>query len=194
MVYGYARVSTRGQQKDGNSLDAQKQALKEHGATKIFVDGFTGTKLERPEFDKLLATLKSGDTLIVTKLDRFARTVSQASELITNLIDAGVTVNVLNLGVLSNDSVSILMRNILLSFAQFERDMIVERTQEGKAIAKANAEARGEKFVEGRPKKFDQDKIDIALEMLRTKSYSQVSKVTGISKSTLIRAKKQASV
>ncbi len=194
MVYGYARVSTKGQQKDGNSLDAQKQALKEHGATKIFVDGFTGTKLERPEFDKLLATLKSGDTLIVTKLDRFARTVSQASELITNLIDAGVTVNVLNLGVLSNDSVSILMRNILLSFAQFERDMIVERTQEGKAIAKANAEARGEKFVEGRPKKFDQDKIGIALEMLKTKSYSQVSKVTGISKSTLIRAKKQASV
>ena len=192
MVYGYARVSTKGQQRDGNSLDAQKQALIDHGATKIFVDGFTGTKLERPEFDKLLSSLESGDTLIVTKLDRFARTVSQASELITKLIDAGVTVNVLNLGVLSNDSVSTLMRNILLSFAQFERDMIVERTAEGKAIAKANAESRGEKFIEGRPKKFDQEKIEIALEMLKTKSYTQVSKVTGISKSTLIRARKQA--
>ena len=92
--------------------------------------------MERPELDKLLNQIHDGDTLIVTKLDRFARSVSQASNLITMLVDKNVKVNVLNLGILDNSSVSILMRNILLSFAQFERDMIVERTQEGKAIAR----------------------------------------------------------
>ncbi len=192
MIYGYARVSTKGQQNNGNSLEAQKKALKENGATKIYTDSFTGTKLDRPQFDLLREELKDGDTLIVTKLDRFARTVSQASELITELIDKGVKVNVLNLGVLSNDSVSTLMRNVLLCFAQFERDMIVERTSEGKAIARANAAAKGEKFKEGRPKKFNEIKIDAALELLKTKSYSEVTNITGISKSTLIRAKKQA--
>lgn len=191
MIYGYARVSTRGQQRDGNSLDAQKRALKENGATKIYIDGFTGTKLERPEFEKLLKELKAGDTLIVTKLDRFARTVSQASQLITDLIDKGIKVNVLNLGMLSNDSVSTLMRNVLLAFAQFERDMIVERTQEGKAIAKAKAEAQGVRFIEGRPKKFDQKKIEVALKLLENSSYTEVANITGISKSTLIRAKKE---
>lgn len=191
MVRGYIRVSTRGQARDGNSIEAQKKELTAAGATKLYIDSFTGTKTERPQFDKLLSELQEGDTLVVTKLDRFARTVSQASEIITDLIDKGITVNVLNLGVLSNSSVSTLMRNVLLSFAQFERDMIVERTQEGKAIAKAKAEANGEKFIEGRPKKYDQKKIDAALDLLKTKSYSEVTNITGISKSTLIRAKKE---
>ena len=136
MIYGYARVSTKGQSANGNSLKAQEKLLKENGAEIIFTDSFTGTKIDRPEFDKLLEVISEGDTLVVTKLDRFARSVSQASELITNLIDQGIKVNVLNLGVLDNSSVSTLMRNVLLSFAQFERDMIVERTQEGKEIAR----------------------------------------------------------
>lgn len=193
MVYGYARVSTKGQAKDGNSLDAQTAALLANGATPetIYVDSFTGTKMDRPKFTELRKVLKSGDTLIVTKLDRFARSVGQASELITEMIDNGITVNVLNLGVLSNDSVSTLMRNVLLSFAQFERDMIVQRTSEGKAVARANAEAKGEKFIEGRPEKYDKDQIIHALELLSNHSYAQVTKLTGISKSTLIRAKKK---
>lgn len=186
MVYGYARVSTKGQEKNGNSLEQQEQLLKDNGADKIYIDSFTGTKLERPEFNKLLDVLVDGDTLIVTKLDRFARSVSQASDLITSLIDKGITVNVLNLGVLSNNSVSTLMRNVLLSFAQFERDMIVERTQEGKAIAKQNPN-----FVEGRPKKYGKEQIKHALELLDEHSYKEVEQLTGISKSTLIRAKRE---
>lgn len=186
MVYGYARVSTKGQEKNGNSLEQQEQLLKDNGADKIYIDSFTGTKLERPEFNKLLDVLVDGDTLIVTKLDRFARSVSQASDLITSLIDKGITVNVLNLGVLSNNSVSTLMRNVLLSFAQFERDMIVERTQEGKAIAKQNPN-----FVEGRPKKYGKEQIKHALELLEEHSYKEVEQLTGISKSTLIRAKRE---
>jgi len=148
MIYGYARVSTKGQAKDGNSLEAQTEALRSAGAETIFVDSFTGTKMDRPEFSKLMKLLKESDTLIVSKLDWFARSVGKASNLITTLIDRGVTVNVLNLGILSNDSVSTLMRNILLSFAQFERDMIVQRTQEGKAIAKLDPHPN---FREGRP-------------------------------------------
>lgn len=186
MIFGYARVSTKGQAKDGNSLEAQEKLLKESGAEKIFVDSFTGTKLERPEFDKLLNQINSGDTLIVTKLDRFARSVTQASDLITKLIDRGITVNVLNLGILSNSSVSTLMRNVLLSFAQFERDMIVERTSEGKAIAKQKPD-----FREGRPPLYKKKQIEHALEMLANHSYKQVEELTGISKSTLIRAKRK---
>lgn len=186
MIYGYARVSTKGQAKDGNSLDAQERQLRENGAEEIFIESFTGVKMERPELDKLLERVQDRDTLIVTKLDRFARSVSQASNLITMLIDKGVRVNVLNLGILDNSSVSTLMRNILLSFAQFERDMIVERTQEGKAIARQR-----EDFREGRPKKYGRKQIVHALELLERHSYKQVEEITGISKSTMIRAKKE---
>lgn len=183
MVYGYARVSTKGQAKDGNGLEAQVNILKEHGATEIFTDSFTGTKMDRPEFDKLLNKINQGDILVVAKLDRFARSVSQASELITNLIDKGIKVDVANLGILDNSSVSTLMRNILLCFAQFERDMIVERTQEGKAIAKLKPD-----YKEGRPKIYSKKQILHALSLLDTMSYKQVEETTGISKSTLIRA------
>lgn len=186
MIYGYCRVSTKGQAKDGNSLEAQQNTLKENGAEILYIDSFTGTKMDRPELDKLLSKLQAGDMLIVTKLDRFARSVSQATELITNLIDKGIKVNILNLGVLDNSSMSTLMRNILLSFAQFERDMIVERTQEGKAIARQKPD-----FKEGRPKIYGKKQIEHALSLLDTNSYKQVEEITGISKSTLIRAKRK---
>lgn len=185
MIFGYARVSTKTQARDGNSLEGQIQALKDAGAEEIYEDAFSGTKMERPEFEKLRLKLRKGDTLIVTKLDRLARSVSQASGLITELIDQGVTINVLNLGILSNDSMNTLLRNILLAFAQFERDMIVQRTQEGKAVAKATNPS----FKEGRPRKWDDDQLEHAMNLLQSHSYSQVVKLTGISKSTLIREK-----
>lgn len=191
MVYGYARVSTKGQAKDGNSLDAQREALTNAGAEVIYQDSFTGTKMNRPEFEKLISKVERGDTIIVTKLDRFARSCSQASAIITDLIQNGVTVNVLNIGILSNSSMSSLLTNVLLAFAQFERDMIVERTTEGKAIAKAKAAERGEKFKEGRPKMYSDSKIDKALDLLESSTYKEVTDLTGISKSTLIRAKRQ---
>lgn len=185
MIFGYARVSTKTQARDGNSLDGQIQALKDAGAEKIYKDTFSGTKMDRPEFEKLRMKLRKGDTLIVTKLDRLARSVSQASGLITELIDQGVIIHVLNLGILSNDSMNTLMRNILLAFAQFERDMIVQRTQEGKAVARAT----DPNFREGRPRKWDNEQLEHAMDLLQDHSYSQVVKLTGISKSTLIREK-----
>ena len=186
MIYGYARVSTKGQAKDGNSLEAQEKALRESGSNEIYVDAFTGTKTDRPEFDKLMNKIQKGDTLIVTKLDRFARSMSQGSELVSDLIERGIKVYILNIGVMDNTPSSKLIRNVFFAFAEFERDMIVERTMEGKAIAKQNPD-----FREGRPKKYSRKQIEHALELLDNNSYKQVEDLTGISKSTLIRAKKK---
>ena len=186
MIYGYARVSTKGQAKDGNSLESQTEILRENGAVKIYSDSFTGTKTDRPEFNKLLEVLKPGDTLMATKLDRFARSMTQGSELVNELIHRGIKVNILNIGMMDNTPASKLIRNIFFSFAEFERDMIVERTQEGKAIAKTK-----EGFKEGRPKKHTKEQLDHALSMLSVnggdKSYTEVERLLGISKSTLIR-------
>ena len=187
MIYGYARVSTKGQAKDGNSLEAQEKALRESGANEIYVDAFTGTKTDRPEFDKLMDKIQKGDTLIVTKLDRFARSMTQGSELVSDLVEKGIKVYILNIGVMDNTPSSKLIRNVFFAFAEFERDMIVERTMEGKAIAKQNPD-----FREGRPKKYSRKQIEHALELLESNSYKQVEDMTGISKSTLIRAKKKS--
>ena len=187
MVYGYCRVSTQMQARDGNSLEAQKKLLIENGAEKIYSDAFTGTKAHRPELDKLLAVLQAGDKLVITKLDRIARSASQGIELVQTLLDKGITVHVLNMGLLDNTPTGKLIRNIMLAFAEFERDMIIERTQEGKAIAKRQPD-----FREGRPKLYNKKQIQHALELLQDHSYRQVTELTGISKSTLIRAKNKA--
>lgn len=187
MIYGYARVSTNGQAKDGNSLEAQEKTLRENGATEIYIDRFTGTKLDRPQLNELLPALRPGDTLIVTKLDRIARSLSEGSSLVNELIGRKVRVNILNIGVMDNTPSSKLIRNIFFSFAEFERDMIVERTQEGKAIAKTR-----DGFKEGRPKEYTPEQLRHAVELLETHSYKQVSEMTRISKSTLQRAKREA--
>ena len=136
MVYGYIRVSTVKQANEGNSLEGQTKLLLENGVPQenIFQDAYTGTKADRPQFNKLLNELKEGDTLVVTKLDRFARSMIEGSKIVNELIEKGVKVNVLNIGLMDNTPASKLIRNIFFSFAEFERDMIVERTLEGKQI------------------------------------------------------------
>lgn len=184
MVYGYGRVSTITQGKNGNSLQEQEERLRAAGAQEIVKDTFTGTKIDRPQFAKLLAKLQSGDTLIVTKLDRFARTAVEGGQIVKELHGRGVTINILNMGIADNTPMGRLMVTMLLAFAEFERDMIVERTQAGKAIARSNG-----KRVDGRPKKFSPAQMQHALALLEEgNSYKQVEEMTGISKSTLIRA------
>lgn len=185
-VYGYARVSTAGQ-----DLEAQIQALENEGATKIYQEKFTGTSTDRPQLNELLEILQEGDTLMVTKLDRIARSASQGSELVKELIAKGIRVNILNMGVMDNRPTSKLIRTVFFAFAEFERDMIVERTQEGKAIAKQNPD-----FKEGRPKKYNQYQLDEAMKLLETMSFAQVEKEmhrrgTKISMSTLKREAKK---
>lgn len=184
LIYGYARVSTKGQAKDGNSIEAQVKALKEAGASEIYKEAFTGTTTERPEFDKLIAKLSKGDTLVVTKLDRVARSASEGSKMVQSFLDRGVSVNVLNMGKMDDTPTGKLICTIMFAFAEFERDMIVERTQEGRAIARKHPG-----FHEGRPKKYTRAQMDHALGMLGEYSYTQVAAMTGISKATLARAK-----
>ena len=186
-IYGYARVSTHGQAKDGNSLEAQSQELAKAGAEEIFSDTYTGTKTARPELNRLLLKMKDGDTIVVTKLDRIARNLLQGVDLIEQLNNRGIKVNVLNMGMIDDTPTGRLIRNIMLSLAEWERDMIVQRTKEGKEIAKQKPGYR-----EGRPKKYSRAQTQHALELLKDHSYGQVVDMTGISKSTLERMKANA--
>ncbi len=187
MVYGYARVSTKVQATDGNSLESQERQLKEAGANTICKDAFTGTKSERPELDRLKGKLTSGDKIIVTKLDRLARSTEDGLALIKEWNANNITVHVLNIGCIDNTPTGKLILTVMLAFAEFERDMIVERTQEGRAIARLNPDYR-----DGRKKKYTKAQMNHALFLLKTNSYKQVEAMTGISKSTLIRAKRKA--
>ena len=185
MIYGYARVSTYKQAKDGNGLEDQVQLLKKAGAEVIYSDSCSGTKIERPEFQKLLREISSGDTLIVTKLDRFARTAIDGGTIVRELHNKGVAINILNLGVADDTPMGRLMVTMLLGFAEFERDLIVERTQSGKEMARSKGVR-----VDGRPKKYSMEQRNHALELLNTgNSYRQVEAMTGISRSTLSRMK-----
>ena len=148
MVYGYARVSTRGQQAYGNSLEAQREALLAAGCDEVVEEAFTGTRIDRPKLDSLMARLTEGDTLVVTKLDRIARTTVGGCTLVRDLIDRGVTVRVLNMGTLDASPIGKVMVSVMFAMAEFERDMIVQRTTEGKAVARHR-----EGYREGRPPK-----------------------------------------
>lgn len=162
MKYGYARVSTVSQ-----DLESQLQSLENEGCDKIYSEKFTGTKADRPKFNEVLSLLKEGDTLVVTKLERFARSTVDAIRT--------VKVHILNMGLVEDTPTGRLIFNIMSSFAEFERDMIVERTQEGKAIAKQKDD-----FREGRPNKYSKKQIEHAFQLLESHSYKQVEAMTGI--------------
>ena len=145
---GYGRVSSKGQELNGNSLEDQRRKLEEAGCDEIIMEAYTGTKMDRPKFTKLLGELKEGDTLVVCKLDRFARTVRDGLEVVEELLSRGVKVHILNMGLIEDTPMGNLILTVMLAIAQFERDTIVERTQAGKALARER-----EDYVEGRPRR-----------------------------------------
>ena len=174
MKYGYARVSTKGQL-DGNSIEEQTTAIKNlYSDAEIIIESYSGEKAQQDDY------------VIVTKLDRFCRSTKEGLEYIDLLMNKGVKIHILNMGLIENTPMGRLIVTNLLAFAEFERAMIIERTQGGKQIAKQRAD-----FKEGRPKKYSQKKISHALELLENYSYRQVEELTGISKSTLIREKRK---
>lgn len=181
-IYGYARVSTTGQK-----LGDQREQLKASGVEKIFAEKFTGTSTDRPKFNELLEVVKPGDTITVTKLDRLARNTREALAVIEDLLQRDININVLNLGTIENTSVGRMIYTILLSVAELERDMIVERTQAGKEYAKKHKP----NYKEGRPKRKLTPQYLHALELLETHSYKETAVKTGISVATLARIKKQ---
>ncbi|TPR12131.1 recombinase family protein [Apilactobacillus timberlakei] len=153
MIYGYARVSTAGQ-----SLKEQLQEIRKENVLNknIYHEKFTGTTTHRPVLEELMNKLKSNDTLVVTKLDRLARKTSEAIELIEKLMNMDVTIKVINLGTLENTSMGRMIYRTLLSVAEMERDMIVERTQAGKVYAKQH----NPNYHEGRPSRAKSSKKD----------------------------------
>ncbi|WP_455798959.1 recombinase family protein [Clostridium butyricum] len=185
-ILGYCRVSSKGQL-DNNSLEQQEEEiLNKYSSAEIFKEQFTGTTTDRPIFNSLVNSLKENDILVVTKLDRLARNTEEGIHLVQDLFNKGVSVHVLNVGLLENTTMGKFFLTTLLAVAEMERNTIIERTQTGKAIARTK-----EGYKEGRPQKFTNKQLEHALSLLSInggdKSYSEVVEITGISKSTLIR-------
>lgn len=186
-IYGYARVSTNKQE-----LKTQLEKLENAECEIIYQEKMTGTKRNtRVELDRMMNVLQAGDTVKVTKIDRLARSIPDLRDLIKEMHKLSVTVvfmdNQLTFEPNKSDPMANLMLNMLGSFAEFERDLIVTRTQEGKAYSKKH----NPNYKEGRPKRKLNPRYLHAIQLLETQSYSDVSKNTGISKSTLQRIKKQ---
>ena len=185
MIYGYARISAKVQLK-GNSLEEQKNELRKNGCQVIVEEQFTGKTTARPKFeDLILNQLKPGDTLVVTRLDRLARNVTEGVSTIRSLFNKNIRVHVLNVGLLENTAMGNFFITTLLAVAELERCMILERTAAGKEIAKTR-----DGFKEGRPP-IARAKIELAMGLLETHSYKRVSEMTGISVATLARYKRK---
>lgn len=190
MKYGYARVSSIVQLK-GNSLEEQTAELLKAGVSAdcIVTEQYTGKTLKRPKFKQLIDALQPGDELICCKLDRFARNAEDGLKTVRELLERGIIIRILNIGngqPFDNSPMGQLLFTMLLAFAQFERELILERTAAGKAIAKTK-----DGFREGRPP-IPNVRIQTALSLLKDHTYKEVVQMTGISRATLTRYKKQA--
>ena len=137
MIYGYCRVSTKGQERDGNSLiDQQAQIKARYEGAEIVCEAYSGAK-ERPIFEGLIEKCGEGDMLVVCKLDRFARSVQHGLTYINELMGRGVKVHILNMGLVEDTPMGRLIVTNLLAFAEFERATILERTAAGREAAQA---------------------------------------------------------
>ena len=188
MEYGYVRVSSKSQAENNSLLEQEQTILEKYPSAEIHREVFTAAKdfNNRQVFNDLIDRLSDGDSLVVCKMDRFCRNVREGLNIIDALLSKGVTVHILNLGVIDNSPIGRLLYTVLLAFAEFERNMIVERTKAGRELARQK-----DGYAEGRPKKFSRTQIELAMQLLENYSYKQVSSMTGISKSTLQREKKK---
>lgn len=182
MKRGYIRVSTKRQER-GTSLEDQRAVLQAEGCQEIYQDVYSGASMDRPEFDRLCSEVQSGDTIVVCKLDRIARTETEAYDRVVGWVRSGVRVHVLNMGLIEDTEVGRLILHIMLAFAEFERDLIVSRTQGGRAYKRAT----DPDYKEGRKPGYSKAQLDHAMELLRDHSFTEVAAMTGISRSTVTR-------
>lgn len=138
MKIGYARVSTKDQ-----NLDLQMDALKKEGCTKIYHDAMSGTKSDRPELQEMMAQLREGDVIIVWKLDRLGRSLKNLVELINQVIEKKAGLKSLHDPIDTTTSHGRLILNIFASLAEFERDLIKDRTMAGLSAARARGRLGG---------------------------------------------------
>lgn len=187
MKYGYARVSTAGQ-----NLTAQKKQLESAGVTKIYSEKVSGKNMDRKELDKLIKVLKQGDTLTVTKMDRIARNVKEGIEFIESLNSKGISLHVLNMGIFDDTPTSKLIQNILLSVADWERQINLERQREGIEIAKQQGKYKGRKKTYTKQHKGLQHALKLFDERANNKlSVQDIADMTNISRITIYREAKK---
>jgi DNA invertase Pin-like site-specific DNA recombinase len=141
MLVGYARTSTLEQEA---GLDAQLRELKGVGCKKLFREQVSSVG-PRTQLEAALEFCREGDTLVVTKLDRLARSVTHLGSLLEHLTDKGVALRILSMGVDTGTPTGKLMLNVMASVAQFEREMMLERQREGIAKAKGEGKYKGRK-------------------------------------------------
>jgi DNA invertase Pin-like site-specific DNA recombinase len=158
MRIGYARVSTHDQH-----AEAQVARLKEAGCERVFADsGVSGARTSRPEWDKCLDHLRAGDQLVAVRLDRIGRSVRNLIDVAADLQERGVDLVCLDQPIDTTSPQGKLFYTMLAAFAAFERDLIVERTQDGLAAARE----RGAKL--GRPAKLSPDQAALVADMAAT--------------------------
>jgi DNA invertase Pin-like site-specific DNA recombinase len=179
MLIGYARIST-----DDQTLNLQLDALRSAGCTQIFRDTASGTKADRPGLARALEHVRQGDVLVVWRLDRLGRSLASLIELMTQLDSRGIGFKSLTEQIDTTTSGGKLIFHIFGALAEFERNLIRERTQAGLAAARA----RGRKG--GRPKRLDTDrKVQMARQLHAdpTNSIGDICKTLGVSRATLYR-------
>jgi DNA invertase Pin-like site-specific DNA recombinase len=176
MRIGYARVSTHEQ-----NLDLQKDALKRVGCKKIFVDKVSGVAAARPGLDEILSYLREGDTIVVWRLDRLGRSLRDLIDLVGKLEERNIGFQSLQEAIDTTSSGGKLVFHIFGAMAEFERNLIQERTKAGLAAARA----RGKKG--GRPKALNdqQRKLVVRLYNERKNSIKEICEMMKISKPTL---------
>jgi DNA invertase Pin-like site-specific DNA recombinase len=179
MIYGYARVSTKDQ-----VLDLQIDALKNAGCQKIFNEVAKGAKADRPEWLKLLSEIQKGDTLIVWKLDRMGRSLHHLIKVVNDLIAKGVDIISIQDPLNTTSAQGRLMFYMFASLAEFEKDLIRERTMAGLKSARA----RGR--IGGRPKGLSEKAKKVAcvaeaLYLQNELKTDDIAEQLGISKTTL---------
>ena len=176
-VFGYARVSTEQQ-----NLDRQIDALKKYGCDLIFNEKMTGTKKERPELSKMIDRMTEGDTVVIESLSRLGRSTKDLIELTELFQSKGVHLISLKEAIDTSTSTGKLLFTLMSAIAQFERDVIADRTREGLRSARARGRTGG------RPK-ADADAVKKAIKLYNTKQYSikEIEELTGVKKSTLYR-------
>ena len=176
MLIGYARVST-----DDQNLNLQHDALKNAGCEKIFDDQITGSKIQRPGLEEALEYTRAGDVIVVWRLDRLSRSLKDLIEIVALLDSKSIGLKSLHESIDTSTSSGKLIFHIFGALAEFERNLIRERTHAGLQAARA----RGRKG--GRPKKLNLEKEKLANELYneKTRSIKQICDLVGVSKPTL---------